>query len=67
VVKADGVVKDAEYLAQLHITAAQEASMGEVDRFLGCLMDGTSANRKCLKLIEAEMPRSVCIICQAHR
>ena len=51
-IKADGVVKDAEFLFDVHEKAALEVSLNNMELCLGFLMDGTSANRKALKKLE---------------
>jgi hypothetical protein len=67
VIKAAGEVKSAAYLTQIHSDMVEEVSLGNPDRCLGFLMDGTAANRKSLKELEALFPQAVGFICQAHR
>lgn len=66
VIKAPGVRKDADYIAQLHIDLAADTTGGAPDRLLGVLMDNTKANCKAMKLLEEQYPVWLCIGCQAH-
>jgi hypothetical protein len=52
VIKAGGVVKDADYLVDIHESVAFDVSQDNIDLCLGFIMDGTSANRKALRQLE---------------
>jgi hypothetical protein len=66
VVPTAGVTKDAEWTFGFLEAAAKQLGDGVVDRCRGVAMDGTSTNRKAMKMLEAEYPRMVNLVCAAH-
>ncbi len=65
--KAGGVVKDAEWVRDVHVEAAKELLPGGKEGdLLGVLMDNTSTNRKALRLLKAMYPKWLTEGCSAH-
>lgn len=60
------MVKDAEWIKELHKAAVLKLSGGVPSRCRGLHMDGTAANRKAMAELELEFLHMVNLVCQGH-
>jgi hypothetical protein len=67
VVNAEGQIKDAQYVFELHkeLRIEVETALPHA-QFLGYIMDSTAANRKSMKMLQADDP-AICVLpCASH-
>jgi hypothetical protein len=66
VIRAAGLVKDAQWIAGMHEAAADELTKGRPWLLLGVLMDNTKANLSAMRILQERHPNWVLLGRQGH-